>query len=258
MSTPRKLMCALTCLFVLVSCGPDKIDERKHPLFRKAKNLQRRGEYMEAARTFREFISIHPESAISNYELATLYHDHLEDPLMAIYYYRTYIDLSARGGDVELSRQWMEKLEKKYYAKLKEKYGDAGADGKPELKPDVEINYRKHIDRLARENAYLKRRISSSIETRTETAEPATGIDTGGSSAVESARADPEPTPRFGAAKTYRVKTGDTLSRISRKVYGSAKYYKLIYNANRDVLKSESELKIGQELKIPEPPASAD
>jgi LysM repeat protein len=50
----------------------------------------------------------------------------------------------------------------------------------------------------------------------------------------------------------YTVKSGDNLQKISRAVYGTAKYYKLIFNANRDILDSESKLCIGQKLKIPE------
>ena len=52
-------------------------------------------------------------------------------------------------------------------------------------------------------------------------------------------------------SRTYTVKKGDSLSSISRQLYGSAKYYKLIFNANRDVILSEKALQPGQVLKIP-------
>jgi nucleoid-associated protein YgaU len=51
--------------------------------------------------------------------------------------------------------------------------------------------------------------------------------------------------------RTYIVKSGDSLSKISREVYGSSKYYKVIFEANRATMKTEASLKIGQELKIP-------
>jgi LysM repeat protein len=52
--------------------------------------------------------------------------------------------------------------------------------------------------------------------------------------------------------RTYTVKKGDSLSNISRKFYGSSKYYKLIFEANRGIIPSEKALRPGQILKIPQ------
>ena len=51
--------------------------------------------------------------------------------------------------------------------------------------------------------------------------------------------------------QVYTVRKGDSLSAISRRFYGSSRYYKLIFDANRDVLASETSLRPGQVLKIP-------
>jgi len=55
------------------------------------------------------------------------------------------------------------------------------------------------------------------------------------------------------AARRYVVKADDSLIRIARKVYGRGheQQYKLIFQANRDVLADESTLRVGQELVIP-------
>jgi nucleoid-associated protein YgaU len=52
----------------------------------------------------------------------------------------------------------------------------------------------------------------------------------------------------------YTVKPGDSLMKISKKFYGTSKYYKFIYESNRDVLKSLSSIKVGQDLVIPPKP----
>ncbi|MCF6174546.1 MAG: LysM peptidoglycan-binding domain-containing protein [Victivallaceae bacterium] len=49
----------------------------------------------------------------------------------------------------------------------------------------------------------------------------------------------------------YTVKSGDTLSRISRKFYGNSKYYRHIMNANKILLKTAKDLRPGQQLIIP-------
>lgn len=51
--------------------------------------------------------------------------------------------------------------------------------------------------------------------------------------------------------RIYTVQRGDSLSNISRKFYGSSKYYKLIFEANRKIIPSEKALRPGQVLKIP-------
>lgn len=62
--------------------------------------------------------------------------------------------------------------------------------------------------------------------------------------------AEPEVKPAI-KERTYTVERGDSLSSISRKFYGSSKYYKLIFEANRDIIPSEKALRPGQVLKIP-------
>ena len=52
-------------------------------------------------------------------------------------------------------------------------------------------------------------------------------------------------------ARIYKVKAGDTLSKISQQFYGNAKDYMRIFNANQDKLKDPDHIDVGQELKIP-------
>jgi len=51
--------------------------------------------------------------------------------------------------------------------------------------------------------------------------------------------------------KTYTVKAGDTLSKISKQFYGSPNDYMKIFEANKDKLKDPDKIQVGQELKIP-------
>ena len=51
--------------------------------------------------------------------------------------------------------------------------------------------------------------------------------------------------------KTYTVKKGDTLSKISREFLGDANDYMRIFEVNKDQLTDPDEIKPGQVLKIP-------
>jgi nucleoid-associated protein YgaU len=66
------------------------------------------------------------------------------------------------------------------------------------------------------------------------------------SAAPVAAQAPPPP-----AAKTYVVVEGDTLTKISRKFYGSSGRWEEILKANHDILKDEKSLVVGSTLKIP-------
>jgi nucleoid-associated protein YgaU len=54
-----------------------------------------------------------------------------------------------------------------------------------------------------------------------------------------------------GPSRTYVVRSGDTLGRISFRFYGTTSRYMEIYNANRDQLSSPGNIKVGQTLMIP-------
>lgn len=53
------------------------------------------------------------------------------------------------------------------------------------------------------------------------------------------------------ADQTHTVVSGDTLSAISKKYYGDANKYMLIFNANKDKLKDPNKIQVGQVLVIP-------
>ena len=53
------------------------------------------------------------------------------------------------------------------------------------------------------------------------------------------------------AADTYTVQEGDVLSEIASRLLGSSRKYLVIYENNRDILKSPDALRVGMKLKIP-------
>ena len=58
--------------------------------------------------------------------------------------------------------------------------------------------------------------------------------------------------PTANASRFYQVKSGDTLSKIAKELYGDANAYNQIFEANRPMLKDPDEIYPGQMLRIPQ------
>jgi nucleoid-associated protein YgaU len=55
---------------------------------------------------------------------------------------------------------------------------------------------------------------------------------------------------------THVVAPGDTLGKLAQHHYGKASLWPHIFGANRDQIDDSDEIFVGQELRIPTPPAA--
>lgn len=55
-----------------------------------------------------------------------------------------------------------------------------------------------------------------------------------------------------GGRRTYTVERGDSLSAISKRIYGKSKYWKEIFEANRDTIENPDLIYPGQNLNLPD------
>ena len=49
----------------------------------------------------------------------------------------------------------------------------------------------------------------------------------------------------------YTVKTGDSLSKIAKQIYGDAQKWNIIYESNKDTIENPDLIHPGQKIKIP-------
>ncbi len=57
--------------------------------------------------------------------------------------------------------------------------------------------------------------------------------------------------PAAIAPEYYEIKKGDSLSAIAKQRYGDATKWRIIYEANKDVIKNPDMIHPGQKIKIP-------
>ena len=58
---------------------------------------------------------------------------------------------------------------------------------------------------------------------------------------------EPEPEPRF-----YTIKSGDSLSKIAKEIYGDYKKWEDLFAANKEVIENPDLIYPGQTIRIPE------
>ncbi len=185
-----------------------------------------------------------PELGRPDLELAMIYQQHEKNYARAIYHYERYLEKRPLTEKRALIQDWIKQAKVSLA-------GEAGVPG-----GDVS----EELVRLTRENNMLRRQLETasgaapanvtSVKTIL-TQPPAARPVAAPAVAPAAAPAAPKPVEQAKTARTYQIRPGDTLSRIAGSVYGDAGKWRKIYDANRDKMKTETDIKVGQTLTIP-------
>ncbi|MEX0326813.1 MAG: LysM peptidoglycan-binding domain-containing protein [Puniceicoccaceae bacterium] len=240
----------------LTACSPSGsvIEETDERAYRRGKSLLREGRKDEALQAFLAVIGSRSDATESHLEAGLLYLNHLKDPLAAIFHFRTYLALNPEGEYAEFVRDLILTAQKDYAKTLPgEPFGDA-VD---------RVNLMETVKNLQEENESLKQSVlqlqrqineQESELLRQQSTITSTRPQTGSTAEVAPIIIN-QPTAQAREAssgqQSYTVQAGDTLSRISAKVYGESSRWTEIFEANRDLLPSPNALKPGQVLRIP-------
>jgi tetratricopeptide (TPR) repeat protein len=249
--------------------------EKDDPAYQRGKSLEQQGREQEALGAFLKIIAKRGEDAPeSQIEAGLLCEQHMKDPISAIYHYKKFLELCPNSPKADLVRGHIAACMRDFAHTLPGQ--PLGGDA---LQPDLS----DVVDRLQKENDALKSELAAlrasraapsnePAETaappprvapdRPENSEPAADappVITRAPLPVEpSAEVSPHrPLSHFltiapgATGRVHTVAKGDTLMSISQKYYGARSKWRDIYAANRDVMKSENDLKIGMQLKIP-------
>lgn len=262
MRSAQNLFLICLCLFAGVACSPEGVevvsetDEKQYQLGQDYKN---QGRIEEALDAFQRVIDVRRVAPESHLEAGYIYLRTLKDPVRAIYHFDRYLQHKPQSPQATQVRQLIETAQKEFARQLPAQPYEGKLD---------RIDMMDLVKTLKVENDSLKRELIAATA-RVEQLERVLGQArraTQGPAQVESTeRVDFNQPPTASqnqlqrteapnpetAPRTYTVKSGDTLSAISRRVYGTPSRWIDIYQANRDRLSSESALRVGQEIRIP-------
>lgn len=222
--------------------NPDARDER-NPMIQQALALKDAGKIDEAAAAFRAALKKKPKLARADLELARLLHEHYKDYPAAVRHYNAYLFKRPGTQKQAMVETWIEEAFNDY------------APGAPAVAKVLQEN--KDLRNFALKQQKDLRAATQQIQGLEKAVADAKAaaakavIEEGMAKTGTSADAVKAEAKTVSEEKGYTVQKGDTLSRISGKVYGTTAKWQQIYDANRDIMKSPNDLQIGQKLKIP-------
>lgn len=247
-----------------------EVDE---PAYREGQALLKSGRRQEALSAFLKVIDRRGDDAPESHLSAGLvYAEHIKDPLSAIYHFRKYLALRPNGPLTLQVRQRIDAATREFARTL---------PAQPLENQLQRVDLVAALDRLKQENEALKQELADvragrnpvsvpGLENSPAPTDPAAPGINFSLETMPTVRTRPaNPTPRIApaprtplvspavtpppatGARQHTVQPGDTLSKLSQQYYGNRTRWRDIYAANRGVMKSESDLKVGTLLKIP-------
>lgn len=265
--------------------------ELDEPNYREGQSLLKAGRRQEALAAFLKVIDKRREDAPeSHLEVGLLYAQYINDPLSAIYHFRKYLAIRPNSQQAPLVRQRIDAAIREFARTIPAQPLESQAQRVDlvatldRLKQENEsLKQQLAETRAARGSVPL---LADAAETSAVSTAPAPASAGGGNLAfsiepvptvrtrslapnaptrtMPSVSTTPPPkasaptltttAPKAAAtagARTHVVRPGDTLFKIAQQYYNNRSRYRDIYAANRNVMKSETDLKVGMELRIP-------
>ena len=261
MLLPRfALVASLFSLLVFSACAPSGVeivsetDEKQYQL---AKDYQSQGRTEEALSAFMRVIDARRDAPESHFEAGYIYLHSMKNPLRANYHFERYLQFKPQSPQASQVRQLIETAQKEFARQLPAQPYQGELD---------RIDLMELVKSLKLENDSLKRDLVAA-QKRVKQLGNVVGevrrVPTVQTSIVappvrpsRQPQATPAPAPATSpdpasVPRSYTVQSGDSLSSISRKVYGTPSRWIDIYQANRDRLSSENALRVGQDIRIP-------
>lgn len=239
------------------------VEETQEKHFQRGVRLLKEGREQEGLSAFLKVIDKRPDAPESHLEVGRLYLNYIDDPIAAIYHFRKYLEYCPNTEQAPMVRQMIDTARKQFARSL---------PGNPYQDDMERIDLMKILEEQRAENVKLKKKLALArqkleeaglIQDATSTVTVAHnarfGTQSQSTTNVRSVVSQTNSSTATSATaytstnrpKTYTVESGDTLSRISQKMYGVSNRWQEILAANSYQLSSPNALRPGQVLTIP-------
>lgn len=231
-------------LITLTGCDKDtgsvEAREENDPNVLSGQEFMEQGNYDAAIDEFMRATELEPLMARPHLDLAIIYQQYKINYIHAIYHYDRYLELRPDGEKAEFINE--QKL------KVAQALANTLINNSPEVKQVVQER-----NNLVQQNNELKRQLAASLKNRstpapTDTAAPSSVTQTVPKTSRVVVQEVSAASQKY---QVYHVVGGDTLTKIATKFYGDSNKSDIIYEANKEKMRSPNDLKIGQTIIVP-------
>jgi LysM repeat protein len=238
------------------------VPESTDPLFTEARERRRKGDLDIALNQFLDLIHARDDGAPeSHLEVAAIYLNK-NRPAVAIYHLEEYQRLRPSSERTRQVKDQIQLAERMLITKRIPGFTNEDKRMHDELNA-LGQRYKllsRDNDQLKKTNMALQAQIAALKKVAAATPLPPGGPPPAPPQRLPLVAISPsvpppaQPGVKVGVPTSYTVKKGDTLSRISAKIYGTSARWRDIHNANRDKMpREDTSLQQGWVLKIPPP-----
>jgi len=233
-----------------------------------------RGEFQRAVQHYEAALDGTLLTAEAHYRLGLVYEDKLKNEVAALHHFERYLELAPQGQFATDVRGYVERLRLLIVSRLAE--GNVVPAREAARLKNENLDLRRELSELREQHSRGKSNEPRPVPAPTPIPRPALAaipettpppLPPGATPEPEVRRALPlsaatpvapaaspappvaAPTP--SAPRSHTVVSGDTLSRIARKYYGSSADWQKIAEANKAILPDPTKLKPGMVLTIP-------
>ena len=215
---------ALLAVALLAAPGCDRLfDKGSKDDITAAEKKAAAGDFRGSVQLYEAALDGTAKTADIHYRLALLYADKLKSPLDAVHHLDRYLELAPTGARAKDAKTLRKEDENKLLLQL--------SNGTPSTQADA--------IRLKNENQMLLERLAM-LRSQKSPLPGATPV-----------KGAPPQKPIPPGARTYTVKSGDTLAKIARQFYKNSTRAKDIQDANASQLSGTTTIKPGMVLVIP-------
>jgi len=227
---PQGVCCLTWLLAILFSFGGCEQAVRKHDarLLQEAREADRRGDSIAALNLYEAALDDSVASADTHFLMAIICETKLHDPLAALFHFRRCERIDPKGTHAAEARKSCARLEPMVVGALSKENMLSKTDAVILKNENQKLN--KQINQLKAQLAAAPRPVA---DKNTKNTAP-----------------DPELVKKMGG-RTYTVEPGDTLEKISRKIYKDKSRIRDIEDANINNLPDPRKLQVGQVLILP-------
>ena len=245
----KRLSALLLCAALFAGCADDArrdAADEKDPHVRKGLEQMQLKHWADAVEQFETALEKDSKLARPDLELALIYHQQSKNYVRAIYHYEHYLEKRPASEKRPLIDGWIRQAKISFAAQIGQVAGDISEE----------------LIRLTRENNLLHQQLEKTAGALAPAGTEAPAIASTKPVAIEPPIKKPDLTPVNNVPveriqspapipNTYKVLPGDTLTRIARTIYNDSGQWHKIYEANRDKMKNENDLKAGQTITLP-------